>query len=95
MILELTPKQYQQNCSDISEIGKMFDVIGQIKDLIKTRRIHIDDNVFTLHYRLSTFVLIFFTFVISSRKYFGDPIDCTVHTESIRPVSAKLLMSDL
>lgn len=56
----------------------MLDILGQLLDQVKKGQKHcIDNNVFSLHYRLSVLLLILFTVIISSRKYFGDPIDCT------------------
>lgn len=65
----------------------MFDIFGQIRTLIKSSNVRIDNNVFTLHYRLTVIFLVTFSLIIGSRKYFGDPIDCTAYGNNIERVS--------
>lgn len=65
----------------------MFDIFGQIKAFIKSgNSLRIDNNAFTIHYRTTVIILVVFTLVISSRKYFGDPIDCSAHYDKTERV---------
>ncbi|CAL8126468.1 unnamed protein product [Orchesella dallaii] len=61
----------------------MFDIFGQIRALIKKGSVNIDNNIFSLHYRLTVLVIFMFSVIVGSRKYFGDPIDCTAPNDDI------------
>lgn len=54
----------------------MYDVFGDIKNILKVSPISIDNNVFRLHYKATMFVLIACSLLVTQKQYFGDPIDC-------------------
>ncbi|KAG7178197.1 innexin inx2-like [Homarus americanus] len=56
----------------------MHDVFSSIQNLMKIDSIHIDNNIFRLHYKATMFILVAFSLLITQRQYFGDPIDCLV-----------------
>ena len=56
----------------------MFDVFGSVKGLLKLETICIDNNVFRLHYKATSIILIVASLLVTSRQYIGDPIDCIV-----------------
>nr|XP_045616204.1 innexin inx2-like [Procambarus clarkii] len=56
----------------------MHDVFGGIRNLMKIGSLHIDNNVFRLHYKATMFILVAFSLLITQKQYFGDPIDCLV-----------------
>lgn len=57
----------------------MYDVIASVLTLLKLDKISIDNNVFRLHYKATTFILILFSLLVTQKQYFGDPIDCLTH----------------
>ncbi|KAK7067145.1 Structural component of the gap junction, partial [Halocaridina rubra] len=61
----------------------MHDVFGDIKSLVRLSDIHTDNNIFRLHYKATMFVLIVCSLLVTSRQYFGDPIDCV--TSNVDP----------
>lgn len=56
--------------------AKMVDVCEIIKVLLKYKQINTDNNVFRLHYKFTVILLLLFSFLVTSKQYFGDPIDC-------------------
>ncbi|KAK5641194.1 hypothetical protein RI129_009741 [Pyrocoelia pectoralis] len=56
----------------------MLDFLNSFKSLIKLEKIHTDNNIFKLHYRFTVIMLIVFSILITSKQYFGDPINCDV-----------------
>jgi len=56
----------------------MFDVFQPVKDLLHLDDICIDNNIFRLHYKATTIILITCSLLVTSRQYIGDPIDCIV-----------------
>ncbi|XP_060848469.1 innexin inx2-like [Rhopalosiphum padi] len=56
----------------------MIDIFGPIKTLLKFDNVCIDNIVFRLHYRATVLILLACSILITSRQYFGDPIDCMV-----------------
>lgn len=54
----------------------MFDVFGPLKSVMKLDQVCIDNNVFRLHYKVTVIFLAAFSLLVTSRQYFGDPIDC-------------------
>lgn len=56
----------------------MFNVFGPVVGLLKLDSVCIDNNVFRLHYKATVIILIAFSLLVTSRQYFGDPIDCIV-----------------
>lgn len=62
----------------------MFDVLGSLRaQLLKHNRVVIDNLAFRMHYRLTSWILIAFSILVSSRQYFGDPIDCMSYSSAI------------
>ncbi|KAF5280034.1 hypothetical protein FQR65_LT03289 [Abscondita terminalis] len=59
----------------------MLDFLNSFKSLIKLEKIHTDNNVFKLHYRFTVIMLIVFSILITSKQYFGDPINCDVEDD--------------
>lgn len=55
-----------------------MDFLNSLKALLKVEKIHIDNNVFKLHYKVTVILLVVFSILLSSKQYFGDPIDCDV-----------------
>ncbi|KAF7278755.1 hypothetical protein GWI33_007988 [Rhynchophorus ferrugineus] len=56
----------------------MQDFLNSFKNLVKGDEIRTDNNVFKLHYKFSVILLIIYSILLSSKQYFGDPIDCDV-----------------
>ena len=61
----------------------MFDLFGEIKDLLKLESTATDNNVFRLHYKVTGIILLACSILVTSKTYIGDPIDCIV--EEIEP----------
>ncbi|XP_063916937.1 innexin inx2-like [Zophobas morio] len=56
----------------------MMDFLNSFKSLVKVEQIRTDNNVFRLHYKLTVIMLIVFSILLTSKQYFGDPIECHV-----------------
>ncbi|EFA07886.1 Innexin inx2-like Protein [Tribolium castaneum] len=56
----------------------MMDFLNSFKSLVKVEQIRTDNNVFRLHYKLTVIMLIVFSILLTSKQYFGDPINCKV-----------------
>lgn len=54
----------------------MFPVFESLKGIIKVPSVVTDNNVFRLHYRFTVVALVAFSLLVTSKQYFGDPIDC-------------------
>ncbi|XP_068084338.1 innexin inx2 [Anabrus simplex] len=61
----------------------MFDLFGSVRVLLKLERICTDNNVFRLHYKATVIMLVVSSLLVTSKQYFGDPIDCIVKKDSI------------
>jgi hypothetical protein len=55
----------------------MLGIVQDFVSLFKSSPVAIDNNVFKFHYKLSVALLIIFSIFVSTRQYFGDPIDCS------------------
>lgn len=55
------------------DAGRVFDAF---RGIVKADAIAIDGKVFKLHYRLTMVMLLLAFIMVSSRQYFGDPINC-------------------
>lgn len=55
---------------------KMFEIFGSLKSMLKIDSVSIDNVTFKIHYKVTMIALLFFSLLITSRQYFGDPIDC-------------------
>lgn len=56
----------------------MYDFFSSVKGFLKIDTICIDNNVFKLHYKATVVLLMVSSLLVTSRQYFGDPIDCVV-----------------
>lgn len=56
----------------------MMDFLNSFKSLVKIEQIRTDNNVFRMHYKLTVIMLIVFSVLLTSKQYFGDPIECQV-----------------
>jgi len=56
----------------------MFDVFASVKGLLKLDEICIDNHMFRIHYKITVIILVACSLIVTSRQYFGDPIDCDV-----------------
>ncbi|GFT25460.1 innexin inx2 [Nephila pilipes] len=54
----------------------MDKVFGSLKGLLKISNVVIDNNVFKLHYKVTVILLLACSILVTSRQYFGDPIEC-------------------
>ncbi|XP_023231288.1 innexin shaking-B-like [Centruroides sculpturatus] len=54
----------------------MLDFLRSLKSLLKVGRVHIDNNVFRLHYLFTVLILLAFCIVVTTKQYVGDPINC-------------------
>lgn len=54
----------------------MGDLNDTIRSLFKNRKISIDNAIFKLHYKISVLLLIICAFLLTSKQYFGEPINC-------------------
>lgn len=55
------------------DVGK---VLGSLSSLGNIANVHTDNAVFQLHYRFTVVMLLLFSILITTKQYFGDPIDC-------------------
>ncbi|KAG9510950.1 Innexin inx2 [Fragariocoptes setiger] len=54
----------------------MDKLFGSLRTFIKLEDVKIDSFVFKLHYKITVAILIGSSLLVTSRQYFGDPIDC-------------------
>ncbi|KAL3274540.1 hypothetical protein HHI36_015922 [Cryptolaemus montrouzieri] len=54
----------------------MIDILNSFKSLIKLEQVHIDNNIFKLHYKFTVIIFIVFSALLTSKQYFGEPISC-------------------
>lgn len=52
---------------------------GPLGRAVKINRIQLDNQVFRLHYNATSLALLFFSILVTSTQYFGDPINCVQH----------------
>lgn len=57
---------------------EMFDLFGSVRGLLKLDAVCVDNNVFKLHYKATVIMLTVCSLLVTSRQYFGHPIDCIV-----------------
>lgn len=53
--------------------------VAPLHRAIKINRIVLDNQVFRLHYKATSLLLLMFSILVTSTQYFGDPIDCVQH----------------
>lgn len=63
----------------------MIDVFRSLKSLLKISRVHIDNNVFRLHYSLTVIMLLAACVIVTTKQYVGDPIDCVTNVQGVSP----------
>ena len=51
-------------------------MFGNVRVLLKLEKICIDNNIFRLHYKITVIMLAVFSLIVTSKQYFGDPIQC-------------------
>lgn len=54
----------------------MIDVFLPIQAFVKINKIHIDNNVFRMHYKLTVIILLVSFVLITSKQLFGEPVLC-------------------
>lgn len=54
----------------------MFHAVQPLSKYLQQKSVRIYDGVFTLHAKCTCALLLAFTFLLSSKQYFGDPIVC-------------------
>lgn len=54
----------------------MSDITDVIKHFLKGKKVTIDNALFRLHYKVTVIVLMLFSFLVTSKQYFGAPITC-------------------
>ena len=60
----------------------MLGSFSSLKSVLKFKRVKIDATIFRLSYKFSVTLMIASSILVTSRQFFGDPIDC-VHTHDI------------
>lgn len=53
-----------------------MDIFGSLRSVLKIDTVCVDNNVFRLHYKVTVIFLLACSVLVTSRQYFGDPIDC-------------------
>lgn len=53
--------------------------VAPLHRAIKINRIVLDNQIFRLHYKATSLLLLMFSILVTSTQYFGDPIDCIQH----------------
>ncbi|XP_040564164.1 innexin inx2 [Lepeophtheirus salmonis] len=56
----------------------MLGVFQPLTAFLKLDSVWIDNNVFRLHYKATVMVFVAASLMVTSRQFFGDPIDCIV-----------------
>lgn len=56
----------------------MLGLFKQLSVFLKLDSVQIDNNIFRLHYKGTVIVMVLASLLVTSRQYFGDPIDCMV-----------------
>ncbi|XP_046988386.1 innexin inx2-like [Schistocerca americana] len=54
----------------------MIDLVRNLSAFLKLENACTDNNVFRLHYKLTSLMLIAFSLLVTSKQYFGEPVDC-------------------
>ncbi|GFV74751.1 innexin inx2 [Trichonephila clavipes] len=60
-----------------------MDLFSSLKSFFKTGGTVIDNNVFRLHYKATSIILVAFSILVTARQYIGDPIDCIPEKQQI------------
>jgi len=54
----------------------MYTAVKPLSKYLQFKSVHIYDAIFTLHSKVTVALLLACTFLLSSKQYFGDPIQC-------------------
>lgn len=54
-----------------------------IKSFLKLEKVHTDNNVFKLHYKVTVALLLAFSLLLTSKQYFGNPIECDISSSNL------------
>lgn len=54
----------------------MGDLSETIRNFLRNKKVNIDNVVFKLHYKVTVTLLLTFSFFVTSKQYFGNPIEC-------------------
>ncbi|CAN8020417.1 hypothetical protein HPB47_025822 [Ixodes persulcatus] len=54
----------------------MFPLLRELGSQLKSRKVHIDGNVFRLHTSVTVVLLLAFSVLLTAKDYVGSPIDC-------------------
>lgn len=61
----------------------MIDIFRSLRTLFKISHVHIDNNIFRLHYSFTVLVLLAFCVLVTTKQYVGEPIDCMKWGDSV------------
>ena len=61
----------------------MWNLITPLKKYVSVKDINPSNNVFKLHCKVTVYMLVFATVLLSAKQYFGDPIDCIVGNSKV------------
>lgn len=64
----------------------MYNVFSSVKNVLKCKRLHIDQSIFRLHYKFTFFLLLACGALVGSKQYAGEPIKCTPDTQDYSTV---------
>lgn len=64
----------------------MYTVFTGVKNLVKCKRLHIDQGIFRLHYKFTFFLLLASCALVGSKQYAGEPIRCARNAKEISAV---------
>lgn len=66
----------------------MIDYFRSFTSLFKLDTIQTDNDVFRLHYKFTVIMLSIFSLLLTSKQYFGEPIECQVGAGKVTVVEA-------
>lgn len=61
--------------------ANLLDVFKTVRVILKFDKVRIDNNISRLHYKLTVIVLVVFSLLVTSKQYFGEPIQCHLSQE--------------
>lgn len=61
----------------------MLDLMKLVKSFLELEKVQTDNNVFKLHYKVTVALLLIFSLLLTSKQYFGDPIDCDLSSSKV------------
>jgi hypothetical protein len=60
----------------------MLTLVDKLKSFFAYRRISTEGLVFKMHYRATVYILLVFCFMVATKQYVGDPINC-IHSKDL------------